>query len=98
MHKIHARDLTNPFVLTDGLKGHLEAEVSRRLASVASYLAQPPVSTPLLALIALLQQVCLFKCHNYKARILIAEHFVFVSSETFCRVSQKCMWLTYFFL
>lgn len=55
--KIHARDLTNPFVLTDGLKAHLEVEVSRRSASAASYLARPPVSTPLWALIALLRQV-----------------------------------------
>uniref|UniRef100_A0A8C1TP27 Solute carrier family 7 member 3a n=1 Tax=Cyprinus carpio TaxID=7962 RepID=A0A8C1TP27_CYPCA len=40
-----------------------------------------------------------FKCQHYRARILIAQHYVFVSSETICRVSQKCMWfiLTVFF-
>lgn len=36
-----------------------------------------------------------FKCHNYRARILIAEHFVFVSSETICRVTHKCMFFTF---
>lgn len=60
-------------VLTEGWKTCLEMEVSLHLASAASCLVLPPVSTPLWALTALLQRVCL----NVTLR---DEHYL--SSET----------------